>query len=276
MAASAGEVELVDLSAADDAPGPPRAPRRRASRPAAALLAVLVVAVLGAAGAWQHRSALEEQRAQAQAAAEEQRLSEGRAAANALEQRVQQVRWANRAVTDAVTGATSTPLHVPGAAPTPWPAGASGGLVWAPADLGPRAAHADEPLDLQAVGAWPGTSGEPGAQRIGYRLVTGLPAASGGTPCLVPSVRISQWGYDQGGDPALDCRVMASGVRGTALREGTSGAGASQVQVREVVLVSEGRAASVAAWSTGGAPLVLDGPALGAAAAALLASAGGS
>lgn len=271
MAASAGEVDLVDLSAADDALEPTGEPpedrpgvRRRRSR-RAALVAVLVVAGLVAAGVWQHRSALAEQRAAAlaaqRAAAEEEWLHEGRASANALEQRLWLVRSASRAVSAAV--GTSPP-------------GDEDGVVWWPVDLGPRAAHADEPVDLQVVGVWPQAGDAPGAQRIGYRLVTGLPAASGSAPCAVPVVRIADWGAPQGGDDALGCRVMAAGLRGTAVREGASGTGAAAVQVREVVLVSEGRAASVAVWSTGGAPLPLDGPALGAAAAALLATAGSS
>ncbi|MEH3076806.1 MAG: hypothetical protein PGN11_09010 [Quadrisphaera sp.] len=272
MAAGAGEVELVDLSADDDAPGQPgppshdppehpsSAPRRR-SRSAAAV-AVLVVGGLVAAGAWQHRSALADQRAAARAAAlaaaEEERMHEGRAGANALEQRLLLVRSASRAV---------------GAAAGAGPADGQDGVVWWPADLGPRAARADEPVDLQVVGVWPQAVDASGTQRIGYRLVTGLSATSGSDPCSVPAVRIADWSPAQGGGAALGCRVMAAGLRGTAVREGGS-AGAGGVRVREVVLVSDGRAASVAVWSTGGADLPLDGPELGAAAAALLAAVG--
>jgi hypothetical protein len=271
VAASAGEAELVDLSAADDAPAPPEGPRRRVRPGTAALVAVLALGGLVAAGAWQHGSARAAQRAAAQAAAEEERMHEGRSRANALEQRLWQVRSATRAVTTAVGGSAG------GATAT----GGSGAddVVWWPADLGPRAAHVDEPVDLQVVGVWPQLPESSGSQRIGYRLVTGLSAGSGSSPCAVPVVRVTDWGPAQGGDGALSCRVMAAGLRGTAVREGASGPGASGapgVQVREVVLVSDGRAASVAVWSTGGAPLPLDGPALGAAAAALLATTGSS
>lgn len=272
MAAGAGEVELVDLSADDDAlgplgvpyggqPGDPSDGSRHLSR-GAALLALLLVGGLVAAGAWQHRSALADQRAAARAAAvaaaEEARMHEGRAGANALEQRLLLVRSASRAV-GAAAGAGS--------------ADGQDGVVWWPADLGPRAARADEPVDLQVVGVWPQAVDASGTQRIGYRLVTGLSAAGGSDPCAVPAVRIADGGAAQGGGAALGCRVMAAGLRGTAVREGGSPGGGG-VHVREVVLVSDGRAASVAVWSTGGADLPLDGPELGAAAAALLAAVG--
>lgn len=281
MAASAGEVELVDLSAADDEPGPPRGPRRRVRARTAALVAVLVVVGSVAAGAWQHRSAVAAQRAAAAAAAQEQRWDEGRARANALEQRLWQVRSASRAVTAAVTPTPVPTSTGPEAGPesTAGPPATDVGPVWGPADLGPQAARADDPLDLQVVGVWPqapGTSAVSAGQRIGYRLITGLPESSGKTPCQVPAVRITDWSWEDGGDAALACRVLAAGARGTAAREGSSGTGTGAKQVREVVLVSGGRAASVAVWSTGGAPLPLDGPALGAAAAALLTSTGSS
>ncbi len=148
--------------------------------------------------------------------------------------------------------------------------------AWGPVDLGAGAGAADldGPVDLQAVGSFAPTAD--GVQRVGYRLVTGLGGSAGLTPCQVPTVRIAAWQYAQGGDGALACRVMAAGVRGTAHREGTGGDGAQRVQVTEVVLVSGGRAASVAAWSTGGTVPSLEVPALGAAAAALLAAAPGS
>ncbi|MGQ7295676.1 hypothetical protein [Quadrisphaera sp. KR29] len=260
MAASAGEVELVDLSAADDAPAPPRGPRRRPRRRAAAPAATAVVLALLATGAWQHRSAVADQRAAARAADEQQRERAARAGANAVEHRLQQVRSANRAVTTVVTSGSGGGADV------------LGEPEWWPADLGPRAAHTDEPVDLQVVGTWPQAPEAAGVQRIGYRLVTGLPQSTGAAPCEVPAVRVGDWSAARAGGAQPRCTVMAAGVRGTAVRTGDAGQGASRVQVREVVLVSEGRAASVAVWSTGDAPLPLDGPLLGAAAAALLAT----
>ncbi|PWJ55888.1 hypothetical protein SAMN06264364_102256 [Quadrisphaera granulorum] len=222
---------------------------------------MLLIAGLVGVGSWQHRGALAEQQAAERTAVQRQRQDDDGPRATALEQRLGLVKSARTAVDDAVVGLDADGTDgIDG----------TGGPVWWPADLGARAAYADEPLDLQVMGEWLQAPGTPGVQRIGFRLVTGLPAASGSTPCQVPVVRITDWGWVQGGDSALGCRVMAAGVRGTAVREGDTGDGDSAVRLREVVLVSEGRAASVAVWSTGGAPLPLDGPALGAAAAALL------
>lgn len=265
MSGGAEPVDEVDLSAAEppEPSGPSGAPgggrrtrgrtrRRRLAVGGAAAVALLVL------GGWQHERARDAARASAvQAAA---RAQAAQLAAEEETERAAGGRSAAAAATAAATRALTAVTDGSGAPPT-----------WGVADVGARGGLLGTPLDLQVVGTWPASA--TGAQRTGFRLLTGLPAATGAHPCRVPGVRTGTWPQVLDPRAGTTCEVRSAGVRGTAVRTGATGEGTSRVQLREVVLVSEGRAAVVAAWSVGSADPPLDLPALGAVAAAVVVSA---
>ncbi len=264
MSGGAEPVDEVDLSAVDP-PGAPdrprpagprsqrprdRARRRRLALGAAALVALLVV------GGWQHERAQD-----AAAASAAQAEARAQAAQRAAEREVERSAAGTSVASTATAAATRALAAADGSGPPP---------AWSAADVGARGGRLGAPLDLQVVGTWPASP--TGAQRTGFRLLTGPPAVTGAHPCRVPGVRTGTWPQVLDPRAGTTCEVRSAGERGTAVRTGTTGEGTSRVQVREVVLVSGGRAAVAAAWSTGTADPPLDLPALGAVAAAVVAS----
>jgi len=264
VSGDAEPVDEVDLSAPEPTEAPDRPPRadphprgtrvrtrrHRLALGAAAASALLLV------GGWQH------ERAQDAASASEAQVA---ARAEATPRDAEQDGERSPAGTSVASAATAAATRALAAADASGPPPA-----WAAADVGARGGRLGGPLDLQVVGTWPASP--TGAQRTGFRLLTGLPAVTGAHPCRVPGVRTGTWPQVLDARAGTTCEVRSAGERGSAVRTGRTGEGTSRVQVREVVLVSGGRAAVAAAWSTGSADPPLDLPALGAVAAAVVAS----